>query len=351
MATSPARSLRTVLAAWALAGAACNGSAGQSADAGGTTPDTGMTTPDAGALSGTWRELAPVPRPRFMNGATAVGGKLYLVGGTVPAAFDTSPERFMVTAYDPKTDTWTDLPTLPIPVIQPNVAGVGDRLFVLGSIDSNQTFVFDAANQAWVEKQPFPINAGRGAASVGVDGTTVYLAGGVIRGLSANALDTGVRQSTLLAYDTTGDSWRTLASLPVAVGYATGAIVDGLFWVMGGSTNNERTDQVLAFDLKGGQWMTKDPLPADISSAGAGVIGGRIFIVAGVMGAVATFHAQPISMDPSVGTWTALAPMPMPRFGMGAGVIDGTIYVPSGLGPVDTPDMFAVTASLEAFTP
>ncbi|HVR62336.1 MAG TPA: hypothetical protein VMU50_10580 [Polyangia bacterium] len=348
MATSAARSVRAVLAAWVLASAACNGNAGLVPDAGGASDD-GVT--DGGSPSGTWRELAPVPHPRFFNGVAAAGGKLYLVGGTVPATFDSSPERYMVTAYDPKTDTWTDLPTLPIPVIQPNVAGVGDRLFVMGSIDSNQTFVFDTATQDWVEKTPFPINAGRGAAAVGVDGTTVYLAGGVIRGLSANALDTGVRQPNLMAYDTTADSWRMLANLPVAVGYATGAIVDGLFWVMGGSTNNERTDQVMTFDLTSGQWSTKGPLPADISSAGAGVIGGRIFIVAGVMGAVATFHAQAISMDPSIGTWTALAPMPMPRFAMGAGVIDGTIYVPSGLGPVDTPDMFAVSPSLESFTP
>lgn len=347
MATSAARSLGAVLAAWALANASCNGSAGQ------TSSDAGELSPDGGAPAGTWTELAPVPHPRFWNGAAAAGGKLYLVGGTVPGAdtFDMSPERFMVTAYDPKTDTWTDMPTLPIPVIQPNVAGVGDRLFVLGSIDSNQTFVFDAASQAWVEKQPFPINAGRGAAAVGVDGNTIYLAGGVVRGLSNNGLDTGMRQTSLLAYDTGTDTWRMLATLPVGIGYATGAIADGLFWVMGGSTNDARTGQVLAFDLKGGQWSTKDPLPADVSSAAGGVIGGKVFIVAGVAGATATFHAQPLSMDPATESWSTLAPMPMPRFGMGAGIIDGTIYVPSGLGPVNTPAMYAVTPSLEAFTP
>ena len=37
--------------------------------------------------------------------------------------------------------------------------------------------------------------------------------------------------------------------MPIATGYAMGAVLGEEFWVMGGSTDFVRTDQVLVYDL------------------------------------------------------------------------------------------------------
>jgi N-acetylneuraminic acid mutarotase len=191
---------------------------------------------------------------------------------------------------------------------------------------------------------------GRGAAAVGVSGTTVYLAGGAVRGQSANMLNTGMRQSTLLAYDTAADEWQTLAALPVAVGYATGAVVGNQLWVMGGSTDLARTDQVLAFDIAGGQWAMKGPLPVGLSSATTAVLGGRIYLIGGIATSIGRINGDTLVLDLTTETWTTLVPLPTPRFAMGSGVIDGRIYVPTGEAELGV-NMFGATPAFEVFTP
>ncbi|MEA2701088.1 MAG: hypothetical protein QOI66_5359 [Myxococcales bacterium] len=299
-----------------------------------------------------WDMLPAVAHPRFYTGAAAAGGKLYLIGGTTGGvSFNTAPERFAADVFDPVTSAWAELPPLPVAFIMPNVASVADQLFVLGGLDTNQTFVYDAANRAWVAKKPIPVTPGRGGAAVGVSGTTVYLAGGAVRGQSANMLNTGMRQSTLFAYDTVVDDWQTLAELPMAVGYATGAVVNNQLWVMGGSTDFSRTDQVWTFDIAGGQWTTKtDPLPVGLSSATADVLGGRIYLIGGIATSIGRINGDTLVLDLATETWTTMTPLPTPRFAMGSGVIDGRIYVPTGEAELSM-DMFGATPAFEVFTP
>ncbi len=55
----------------------------------------------AQAVADTWTIKAPMPTPRSMLAAAAIGGKLYAVGGdNGSTSFDT------LEVYDPATDTW-----------------------------------------------------------------------------------------------------------------------------------------------------------------------------------------------------------------------------------------------------
>ena len=298
-----------------------------------------------------WDTLPAVARPRFYNGVGAAGGKLYLIGGTVGgASFNTAVERFAADVFDPVTKAWEELPPLPAAFIMPNVASVSDQLFVLGGLDTNRTFTYDASHRAWVEKAPIPVTPGRGGAAVGVFGTTVYLAGGAVRGQSANMLNTGMRQSSLFAYDTVADNWQTLAALPMAVGYAAGAVVGNQLWVMGGSTDFARTDQVWAFDIAGGQWTTKGPLPVGLSSATAGVIGGHLYLVGGIATTIGRINGDTLVLDPTTESWSTTVPLPTPRFAMGSGVLDKRMYVPTGEAELGM-NMFGDTPAFEVFIP
>jgi N-acetylneuraminic acid mutarotase len=335
-------------------GGAGTGGAGGTGSDDAAAPADGDITGDGAPMSATpghWDKLPAVPHPRFYTGVGAAGGKIYVVGGTLGGTtFDTATERFSVEVFDPTTAAWNALPDLPEAFIIPNVTGVGDQLFILGNLDTNHVYTYDATANAWVAKHALPIAGGRGGAAVGVSGTTIYLAGGVVRGLSANMLDTGVRQSTLLAYDTTADTWKTLPELPLAVGYATGAVVNNQLWVMGGSTDFARTDQVLSFDLATQQWATQSPLPVGLSSATGAAIGQHIFLIGGIATAIGRINGDTLELDLATSAWSTLAPLPTPRFAMGAAVIAGTIYVPTGEASTGD-NMFGPSDAFEAFTP
>src|SRR5438034_8671062 len=58
----------------------------------------------------TWRERAPMPTPRNHAVAGSAGGKVYVIGGRLGAAFMNpggSNNVGVVEAYDPATDSWS----------------------------------------------------------------------------------------------------------------------------------------------------------------------------------------------------------------------------------------------------
>ena len=192
---------------------------------------------------------------------------------------------------------------------------------------------------------------GRGTAAVGVHGNTVLLAGGIVRGRSNNNLNTGVRQSDLLAYDAPTDSWRTLPPLPVPVGYAMGAVVGNQFWVIGGSTGDARTEQVLVFDVAAGTWSTRPPAPRSVSSAAVAVLRGHIIVTGGIATSVGSISPDTMVLDPDSGIWSTVAPLKTARFGMGAAVVGDRLYVPTGMANGAAADTFAASPALEVYIP
>src|SRR6266571_3823875 len=93
----------------------------------------------------TWRERAPMPTPRNHAVAGSAGGKVYVIGGRLGAAFMNpggSNNVGVVEAYDPATNTCQTLPSLP--VSRHGLAGavVGNRLhMVSGDVQSAGTGV------------------------------------------------------------------------------------------------------------------------------------------------------------------------------------------------------------------
>ena len=66
------------------------------------------------AGEGAWIPLAPAPDPRQEVGAAELNGKIYIVGGL--------PSTNRVQEYDPVTNTWRIVASLPIAVDHPGAA-------------------------------------------------------------------------------------------------------------------------------------------------------------------------------------------------------------------------------------
>jgi N-acetylneuraminic acid mutarotase len=166
-----------------------------------------------------WEELAGGPALQGMNLATH-GGKIYRVGGMDPRNKPGEPaENFSVASaacYDPATNTWTDLPTIPEPRSSHDVAVVGDTLYVVGGWN-----MLGHEGEDWCD--------------------------------TMLALD---------LMDPTG-GWKSLRQ-PFERRALIASVADGKLYVIGGFTEEEEISRrVDIFDSAGGTWSSGPELPGE----------------------------------------------------------------------------------------
>lgn len=123
----------------------------------------------------TWTELAPLHHARGALALVSVGDRLYALGG---ASRSGGPEVPQAEVYDPAANAWSDLPAIPNP--RDHLAGFAWKgmACAAGGRTPNTPVVdcFDAAQHAWTAfpQLPFP-TSGAGAGSLG---ERIFVAGG-----------------------------------------------------------------------------------------------------------------------------------------------------------------------------
>jgi N-acetylneuraminic acid mutarotase len=283
--------------------------------------------PDGAPSAATWQALAPLPASRQEHGVAVLRGRLFVVGGL-------APNGTRVEAYDPTTDRWTSHEPLPLRVDHPNIAAAGDKLYLLGSAQDRNTYVYDPfgpdAALGWIQRQPAPVP--RAAAAVGVIGDRIFLAGGF-----GGAVYNGTE---LQIYDPARDTWQSssrgeVPPLPVGRNHVPGAVLDGLLYVLGGREGGTRDglhSRVDVYDPVARAWSVRAAMPTARGGAAAGVVGGRIVVTGGEGNAADPkgIFPQTEIYDPARDSWTVSTPMRIPRHGMGAAGIGDRLYVPAG---------------------
>ncbi|HEY0709949.1 MAG TPA: hypothetical protein VGG33_24255 [Polyangia bacterium] len=297
-------------------------------------PSDGNVTPSG---PGAWKTLAPLPQSRESHGVAAAGGLLFVVGGFgAPTS---------VVAFDPKTNSWSNHAPLPTGADHINLAGVGDKLYLLSTAQSGNTYEYNAlapaGQRAWTPKKAAPVR--RPAAAVGVVGTVIYLAGGFTTH--------DVPAQDVLAYNTADDTWdSSFPPLPAARSHVNGAVVGNVLYVLGGreaGTAGTRQARVDALDTTTKVWSTKAAMPMVRSEGAAATLNGFI-IFAGGEGAGGTPYSSVLAYDPMADRWLPRAPLAGARHAMGGGVVDGKFYVPGGASGVGGTNLVSI---LEEFTP
>ncbi|HRQ65009.1 MAG TPA: kelch repeat-containing protein [Xanthomonadaceae bacterium] len=145
-------------------------------------------------------------------------------------------------------------------------------------------------------------------------------------------------QNMTFAGDTvTGDGplgpWVEVSAAPAAVSRPAGAVVDGLFFVIGGeSTGGGRLGLVQIYDPDADEWdsVSAPAMPMPASNLCAGVVDGRIYVPGGWTGSVVLDSLQ--VLDVATLTWEVVASDPMPgaRYGAGCAAHEGRLYVFGG---------------------
>jgi hypothetical protein len=111
----------------------------------------------------TWRRIAPPPEPR--EGAAAVwdGHELLIVGGSAPSSAGRAPARDGL-AYDPATNRWRSLASMPDGRTSPLAAWTGKRLPVWGGLTAQgataaRGLAYDPAGDRWSVLPAAPLPA------------------------------------------------------------------------------------------------------------------------------------------------------------------------------------------------
>jgi hypothetical protein len=213
-------------------------------------------------------------------GAVASGGQIILFGGT-----DGTASMSTAIDYSP-SDTAAPLASMSVPRSYLGYAGDrGGNAYAIGGLDgSGQPLASgekltnpDGSSGAWTPIASLPAPRYRFPAVF--DGTDlIYIFGGY------NDTNSGVESSSVMRYSISGNTWTTLAPLPVAVAGSCATLgADGEFYVVGGLSGGVATNLVQVYNPAANSWVISTPLPESLSASVMGVDSlGRLLVMGGM---------------------------------------------------------------------
>ena len=165
-----------------------------------------------------WTQAAPPSVARQEIYPETLGGKIYVAGGLLSPNTGYSAH---FEAYDPLSDAWTRLATLPEARHHIALAATGGLLYAVGGFSGGfpnwqaqaSVYVFDPASNRWRDSVPLPVPRAEGVTAA-VDGK-IYVVGGRVRA-SAEARHFNEHSDTTRSevFDPLSGKWSPIAEAP-----------------------------------------------------------------------------------------------------------------------------------------
>ncbi len=288
---------------------------------------------------GCWTTKQAVPEAILDAGGTALGGKLYMVGGKTAGGHVST-----MYVYDPAADAWTVGPDLPGSAVEnPAVAAFNGKVYAFGGSTAPfsgavaNAAVYDPVANSWTTLTP--MNTARGGAIAQAIAGNIYVAGGMD--------SAGVSIASVEVYDPATDSWSAAAPMTTPRDNPGSAVLDGKLYIFGGRTRgvNDTLSSVEMYDPGTDSWTARAPMPTGRRTMVVGILNGRAQVMGGERAADGSAFVENEEYNPITNTWRTLTPMSAPRHGAAAGTINGVVYVAGG-GPTGG---LAFTDLVEAF--
>ncbi len=202
-----------------------------------------------------WKALAPLPTKRGSAVATAVGDKIYVIGGaaTLPgseatALMPTVPQAVLgiVEEYDPATNTWRARSPMPTPRNHAAIGAVNGKIYVIGgrvgaafigvASDISVVEEYDPAVDKWsAPRARMPTT--RSALGAATYNGRIYVAGGEFQDPHMMATFRSVE-----AYDPATNSWSIMPSMPVSRHGLAAGVIGNRFLLVGGDVQSSGTE-------------------------------------------------------------------------------------------------------------
>jgi len=239
--------------------------------------------------SNLWSPLASMPTTRSGAMAAVLGDTIYVMGG----GFKKPDGKFKflktVEAYYPKEDRWEEMPGLLQPHDYPACAVLDEQIYIIGGHHPDATEGGPQTDPAFAFSQ---------------------------------------------RWDTLSDQWEEIPLMPTARFASSAVAIKNEVWVMGGIAFTpegfNEYDLIEIFDPKTGTWR-QNPVSLPYSSAGQGtcVLNDCLYSFGGFRAGVGIgLHAVLYNLSDK--SWSELPEMPHRRAAMGVAIIDETIYLVGG---------------------
>lgn len=318
--------------------------------------------------AGTWTKKASMPVGMAEVGVAALGGKIYVVGGTEQAK--NAPPRWDSTLnemYDPARDVWQKRAPLPRGLSHVGLAVLDSKLYAIGGFTNivhmgaqDLAFVYDPVANKWVDLPK--LSSARGSvAAAAVDGK-LHVLGGRSSNKSIKIskagepdLFLGLDQpvTTHEIYDPATDKWSPASPIPGPGRDHMGIVVlDGKVHLFGGRTADvaDNIDRHDVYDPKSDVWSSAAPLPRPRSSGAYTVLKGLIIYAGGECRPggrpfTANVYDDVTAYDAKTDRWLNLAPLPQARHAFGAATVGDVAYFAGGApvcGGGSSSDMLAL---------
>ena len=262
-------------------------------------------------LTDAWKQLASMPIGRHLHAGAALDGNIYVMGGhpNPDVVYDDDDTLCTADVYNPRTDCWYRLANMTRARTNLAAAAADGRIFAIGGeSDCGETIAtveaFDPLLGAWSEVASMSFSRYNHAAAV-VDGK-IYAIGGIG---SEGEID------SVEMYDPLADSWQKVASMPQARFRHATAVIDGMIFVSGGYIDDFISTAVAVFDPQTNTWSEVASMGTARRDHASAAIGGKVYAFGGFLDEPDGSTASVEAYDPISNTWAHVLDLTTARDG------------------------------------
>jgi N-acetylneuraminic acid mutarotase len=267
--------------------------------------------------SNSWTNGTPMHRRIMAPAAAVLGGRIYVVGGTLDWNWNTITDMAI---YNPVSDSWTKGVPLPAPIFGAAAIVVNNVLYIFGGNSGsgmlNTVWAYSPQTKKWSSRSPMP------TARFGLD---VVQKNGIVYAIGGQT-DDWTRLNNVESYNPATDTWTEKAPLLQGKSQLTVGVVAGIIVAADGYSSNGDTGDNEGYVAWANAWvkLAADPTPRDAACGGA--IGTRLYVASGYRGDGGSALPLTEVFTISNNAWATLADAPRPTNWAGSAVYQGRLY-------------------------
>lgn len=308
---------------------------------------TGPNSPLVISLSGdatedcnSWNEVSNGLDKRLESVMEVVDERMYVFASYIDDGSPNLVINGLSERYNPFTDVWTRIATMPNPVSHAGSTVEGDDIWIVGGfenwprINTTDVQIYNTKTDTWSMGPSLP--EPRNTAAVELIGDKIYVFGGFRFDPNDYSDEEDIPETLVLDLDDLGSGWQTLANMPQPRNHMGSSVMAGKIYALGGQQNHNvggtDTDYVHEYDPVTDIWTQKAAIPfafshnepATFTYSGQIIMaGGRTFSHAGL--------DRVMSYDPFSDTWTQICDLPIAVAGAEAAVMDNKLFLAHGV--------------------
>jgi N-acetylneuraminic acid mutarotase len=229
-----------------------------------------------------WTQKTGMPQPRAYHTAVAVGGNIYVMGGSNGTSSNAVNTVYI---YNPATDTWTTGASMPAARAQHAAVAISGRIFVVGGstivngTGTNTVWEYNPTTNTWATKLSTPVILAQHAAAEANTGWIVVFQDGNNYAYAYSPYDPTTNYTW----------WKIDPNIPNYDRDRAACSLNGKYYLLGGycgsSCFHPYSDTLLELTLGGAgnpdTWTFKQHMLTSRASLVAAVANGKIYAIGG----------------------------------------------------------------------